>query len=302
MQQLCELFGKSRQAWYDKQKQQDQTAFEFETLLDEVRSIRKNLPRIGAEKLHVMTADFCRQHGIKVGRDKFTQLMKEQNLLVPRRTRRVSTTISHHHYFKYPNLIKGMKVTRPNMLWVSDITYIPIQNRFSYLSLITDAYSKKIVGWSLKPTLAVVGPVAALKMALAQRVTKGEEKLFHHSDRGIQYCSNQYTSLLIDSHAEISMTGKGESSENQIAERINRTIKEEILENRSFFSHQHAFEEIEKAIKSYNWLRPHSSCDYLTPEQAHLREGNLRKKWQLSNRHRHRKVQLEELETMVLDY
>jgi putative transposase len=157
MHELCDLFGKSRQAWYDKQKQQDQTAFEYEMLLDEVHSIRKNLPRIGAEKLHLMTANFCQQHGIKVGRDRFTLLLKEKNMLVPRRTRRVTTTISHHHYFKYPNLIKCLKVTRPNMLWVSDITYIQVLNRFSYLSLITDAYSRKIVGWSLRPTLSVDG-------------------------------------------------------------------------------------------------------------------------------------------------
>lgn len=150
MQHLCDLFGKSRQAWYDKQKYKDQTAFENEMLLEQVRSIRKSLPRIGAEKLHLMTADFCWQHHIKIGRDKFTRLLKEQNLLIPRRTRRVSTTVSHHHYFKYPNLIKDMKVTRPNVLWVSDITYIQIQNHYSYLSLITDAYSKKIVGWSFK--------------------------------------------------------------------------------------------------------------------------------------------------------
>jgi putative transposase len=118
-------------------------------LLDKVRSIRKNLPRIGAEKLHEMTANFCQQHGIKVGRDRFTLLLKDKNMLVSRRTRRVTTTISHHHYFKYPNLFKCLKVTRPNMLWVSDITYMQVLNRFSYLSLITDTYSRKVVGWSL---------------------------------------------------------------------------------------------------------------------------------------------------------
>jgi putative transposase len=148
MQKLCDLFGKSRQAWYERQKQRDQSAFEYEMLLDKVRTIRKDLPRIGAEKLHLMTSDWCRQHGIKIGRDKFTWLLKEQNLLVKRRTRRISTTISHHHFFKYPNLIMGMRIARPNALWVSDITYVPVLNRFSYLSLVTDAYSRKIVGWS----------------------------------------------------------------------------------------------------------------------------------------------------------
>jgi putative transposase len=296
MQKLCDLFGKSRQAWYERQKQRDQSAFEYEMLLDKVRTIRKDLPRIGAEKLHLMTSDWCRQHGIKIGRDKFTWLLKEQNLLVKRRTRRISTTISHHHFFKYPNLIMGMRIARPNALWVSDITYVPVLNRFSYLSLVTDAYSRKIVGWSLRPSLAVEGPVSALKMALAQRLTKREEKTIHHSDRGIQYCSKQYTALLIDYQVDISMTSQGEASENQIAERINRTIKEEILENRSFLSHQHALEEIQRAITSYNSLRPHASCDYLTPEQAHLREGHLRKKWRLTKRRSHRKVQLEELE------
>ncbi|WP_019986996.1 IS3 family transposase [Rudanella lutea] len=296
MRELCGLFGKSRQAWYDGQKQEDQTTLEYELLLEQVRAIRHDLPRIGAEKLHLMTADWCHQHGIKIGRDRFTELLKEHNLLVPRRTRKVSTTISHHQYFKYSNLVKDVKVNRPNQLWVSDITYIQVVNRFSYLSLITDAYSKKIVGWALKPNLGVGGPVAALRMALAQKGTNGKKKLIHHSDRGIQYCSKQYTSLLLGHDILISMTSQNESSENQIAERVNRTIKEEILENRGFHSHDHAAAEIERAIKAYNLVRPHSSCDYLTPEKAHLREGELRKKWRLSNRHRQRKIQIEELE------
>ena len=180
----------------------------------------------------------------------------------------------------------------------STLPYISVNRGYSYLSLVTDAYSKKIIGWSLKPNLGLSGPVSALKMALNQKGIKRDKKLIHHSDCGIQYCSRQYTSLLLENAIGISMTSQSEASENQIAVRINRTIKEEILENRGFLNHEQALIAIEGAINAYNLLRPHSSCDYLTPAQAHLREGLLRKKWRLSNRHRHRKVQVEELESM----
>jgi len=160
-------------------------------------------------------------------------------------------------------------------------TYIRLPHKFAYLSLITDAYSKKIVGWSLQQTMQLKGPLEALKMALAT-CKSNLEGLIHHSDRGMQYCSKEYTRLLSRSKIKISMTRDGDPGENAIAERINGTIKNEFY-CRGFLSFQLAQERIQKAITAYNSLRPHASCNCLTPSQAHFREGILLKRWTRNN-------------------
>ena len=170
--------------------------------------------------------------------------------------------------------MKEQAITRPNQVWVSDITYIRTGRDFSYLSLITDAYSHKIVGWALDATLQTKGPLAALQMAI-KSLPKGKERLIHHSDRGIQYCSKEYIQLLQAKDIHISMTSQGDPGENALAERINRTIKEE-FNCQAFLSFDLAKSAIIKSILAYNQLRPHASCDYLTRAQAHLREGQLK--------------------------
>lgn len=289
MQTLCGLFGKSRQAWYEKQKRKNKVDQQSAMVLSEVRQVRANVPSVGAEILHHQLADFRTQHGIKLGRDKFTKLLRDSNLLIRRRTRRVRTTWSDHPFRKYPNLTKGIKIEAPNRLWASDITYVPLQYGFAYLSLITDAYSRKIVGWALHRSLAMDGPLAALKMALKEN--KVGEKLIHHSDRGVQYCCHEYTGVLRKAKIAISMTEQGDPYENALAERINRTIKEDMLLNRSFVHYEAALPAVQRAIENYNNLRPHRSCGYLTPRQAHQTQGELVKKWRVSKRRQQGKMQ-----------
>ena len=292
MQTLCGLFGVSRQAWYEKQKRRQKAELQSTLVLDEVRRLRVDLPSVGAEILHHQLADFRQQHGIKLGRDKFIKLLRNNGLLIRRRTRRVKTTWSNHAFRKYPNLTKGIKINEPNRLWVSDITYLPLLRGYAYLSLVTDAYSRKIVGWKLHPSLQLEGPLGALKMALkANRVA---QNLIHHSDRGVQYCAHQYTGLLRRNKIAISMTEQGDPYENALAERVNRTIKEDMLLNRGFVSYEAALEAVQRAIESYNRLRPHRSCSYLTPQQAHRTQGELVKKWRVTKRRQQAKMQYDE--------
>lgn len=248
-------------------------------LLAEVRRLRVDLPSVGAEILHHQLTHFRQQHSIKMGRDKFAKLLRDNALLIRRKTRRARTTWSNHAFRKYPNLAKGKKVVAPNRLWVSDITYVPLQYGFAYLSLVTDAYSRKIVGWKLHHSLQMDGPLAALKIAL--KAHKVGKDLIHHSDRGVQYCCHEYTGRLRKAQIAISMTEQGDPYENALAERVNRTIKEEMLLNRRFAHYEAALEAVGIAIENYNRIRPHRSCNYYTPQQAHLMQGELTKKWRV---------------------
>jgi putative transposase len=271
------LFGKSRQAYYEQLWQQDKEDVKQIAIVEQVVKIREQLPGVGTEKLHHLLTDFLAEHQIKLGRDKLYALLREHHLLRTKRRKRAKTTNSQHPFYKYINLVKELSVTKPNQLWVSDITYIRTGNDFSYLSLITDAYSHKIVGWALEKTLHTNGPLTALQMAV-KTLQKGKESLIHHSDRGIQYCCKEYIQLLCSCGIRISMTNQGDPGENALAERVNRTIKEE-FNCRAFLSFDLAKAAITKSILAYNQLRPHASCDYLTPNQAHQQEGPLKKRW-----------------------
>ncbi len=238
------------------------------------------MPRIGTRKLHYMLTETLQKHQISIGRDKLFDLLAEYGMLVRRRKRRrVSTTDSNHPYRKYPNLVRELQVLRPNHLWVSDITYISLKDGFCYLSLVTDAYSRKIVGYCLHPTLKKEGPLQALAMALALLPKRLEAPLIHHSDRGLQYCCSDYTTLLENKGIGISMTEKGDPYENAIAERVNGILKEEFGLYNDFGHLGQAGDTTKQAIDTYNRYRPHASCDYLTPEQAHPKKGLLKTKW-----------------------
>lgn len=245
-----------------------------------VTAVRKDMPRLGGKKLFYLLKEPLLAHGIDIGRDRLFEVLGEYGLLIRRRKkRRPLTTNSNHPFHKYPNLIRGLEPTRPNHLWVSDITYIPLSGTFCYLSLITDAYSKKIVGWCLWENLKRDGTVRALQMAL-EGVPGGRAKgLIHHSDRGLQYCSKEYTDILDDGGAAISMTEKSDPYENAIAERVNGILKGEFLLDAGFKGYEVAGPATEKAIGTYNTARPHGSCNNLTPEQAHQGEGKLKSKW-----------------------
>lgn len=277
MRYYCSLFGRSRQGWYEQTKREDEQHMATTIVLKLVREIREDLPRAGVPKLHHMLQEKLPAHGIKMGRDALYQLLGEHGYLLRYRRRKHITTNSNHPYKKYPNLIRDIKyLTHPGQLWVSDITYIRLAQGFSYLSIVTDAYSHKIIGYALHPTLHSDGPVNALLMAAK---SKRQSTLIHHSDRGVQYCCNEYVKLLEHFQINISMTENGDPYENSIAERVNGILKEEFLLNRTFVSFTEAQTAVNNAVEKYNLIRPHDSCDKLTPEQAHLRTGYLHKHW-----------------------
>jgi len=216
-----------------------QITLEHELIVQEVLRIRADLPRLGGRKLLHLLQDFLNRHRIQIGRDQLFDLLRDYNLLVKKRKRKVYTTDSRHRYRKYPNRIKELEIIRAGQLWVCDITYITTKEGFSYLSLITDAYSKKIVGYSLETTLAVEGCLNALKMALAT-LKENTAKLIHHSDRGSQYCCTEYVQLLEQNLVEISMTENGDPYENPVAERINGILKQELSLGNVFKNFHHA--------------------------------------------------------------
>jgi transposase InsO family protein len=235
--------------------------------MEMVKRIRKRMPRIGTRKLyHLLKGEFEAKR-IKVGRDKLFEVLRKNQLLITRRKRYIQTTNSKHWLKKYPNLIKGVEIERPERLWVSDITYIRTDDGFCYLTMITDAYSRKIVGYNTSKTLGAEGTIEALKMAIKNRKSTGE--LIHHSDRGLQYCSKEYVELLEKHQIRISMTEGSDPYENALAERMNRTIKEEFLVVEKFRDYQILRKTIAESILIYNMERPHLSCGMLYPAEVH---------------------------------
>ena len=266
MGKMCGLFGKTRQAWYKTHRVKEVKEMQHDVVLNEVKYIRKKLPRCGLRKLHFMLKNTLQRHLITIGRDRLADLLREHNLLIKRKKGR-KTTNSNHHFRRYANTAKDLEIIRIDQLWVCDITYIRTGRNFSYLSLITDAYSRKIVGWSLRDDLTHKGPMEALNMAIKQRT--GKLDLTHHSDRGIQYCCDDYVKLLKKNEVTISMTQNGDPYENALAERMNRTLKEEFLQYDIYMNHDQAKQSVARAIKLYNSYRPHMSLDYLTPDQVY---------------------------------
>jgi putative transposase len=273
---LCALLGYSRQALYKYNKNNTADNLKVELIVQEILKIRKLQPMIGVRKLLVVLQPFMESHCIKPGRDALFNLLRRHGLLVRKRKTRVQTTFSRHWLRKYPNLAQGMVVQKPGCLWVSDITYLQTGNNFSYLSLITDAYSKKIMGFHLSETLDSRGCLNALKMAIKDTADTGE--IIHHSDRGVQYCSSDYVQLLKSRGIKISMTQTGDPLENAVAERVNGIIKNELLKDR-YPNFESAQKGVAVAVSVYNFLRPHLSCAMLTPVQAHFRSGTLKKYW-----------------------
>ena len=226
--------------------------------------------------------DFKHQ-GIKIGRDKFFDLLRRRGLLRKLRRRKVKTTDSYHRYHKYPNLIKDKVPRKANEIWVSDITYLWLrdENSFCYLFLITDLYSRKIIGHCVNKTLQAKGAIISLSMAMKKAGSCKIENCIHHSDRGIQYCCDQYIAALRNKKLLVSMTENGDPLENAVAERVNKTIKEEFTDEKelSFKHFDIARKEIKTFINFYNTQRPHRSINWLTPDQAHLLKGELKRQW-----------------------
>jgi putative transposase len=275
---LCGLLGKSRQAFYDHQWRADEQALNEGLIVDLVRHQRKQIPGAGGRKLFHVLQQQWERHNIQLGRDQFFALLRHHDLLIRRRKKYVTTTNSKHWLKKHPNLAKELSVEQAEQLWVSDITYIAVKDKFGYLMLITDAYSRKIVGYEFSQSLSASFCVKALGQALSSRQFP-QRQLMHHSDRGIQYCSKNYIELLQEHSCNISMTQNGDPYENALAERVNGILKQEWNLDQTFTSFEEAKIVIDNAIYHYNNSRPHASCDYLTPVQAHHQNGTLSKRW-----------------------
>jgi transposase InsO family protein len=269
LRELCGLLGHSPQAYYQYLKATESRTFDQEQLIQQVLEHRRLQPRSGGAKLRELIQP-------DMGRDAFFTLLRENGLLVRRKRYRVRTTFSCHRFRKYPDLVRELIPERAGELWVSDITYIRVGQGFAYLSLVTDAYSRKIIGFGLSHDLSTDSCLSALRMALATRLT--DQPLIHHSDRGTQYCSKAYTQLLKRKSIAISMTQSGNPRDNAIAERVNGILKMELLKER-YDDIKTAYRGIVQAIEIYNNLRPHSSVDMLTPEKAHQRTGPIKRRW-----------------------
>lgn len=249
-------------------------------IVEKAKDYRKDNPGLGCVKLYIIISTLFKETGRMPGRDAFIEILRKNGLMVHiRRRRRYKTTDSNHHYRKYPNLIKDVVPHRPNEIWVSDITYIETEEGVCYLSLITDAYSHKIVGWALGPTLETIYPLEALRMALETIDDETARYLIHHSDRGCQYCSDAYVAELKSHGISISMTQSGDPLENAIAERANGILKSEWLYKMKISTREECGSILERIIGFYNNERPHMSIGWQTPNDVHTQYGEQRRCW-----------------------
>jgi transposase InsO family protein len=261
--EICSCFGLTRDAYYKFFKRRKKREAVATKVVKLVKEERKYQPRVGGRKLYEALHTLFILEGLKVGRDKLFDILREHEMLIMRKRASCKTTDSYHRFHKYNNLVKDMEITAPNQVWVSDITYIRTIKGFCYLALITDMYSRKIVGYDISDTLELAGCLRALKKAL--RAARPAAGLVHHSDRGIQYCSNQYVNELKKRKIKISMTEENHCYENALAERVNDILKDEFYLDQCFFSTQHACIATKSAIEIYNSKRLHLSLEYKTP-------------------------------------
>jgi putative transposase len=264
--QICNYFNLNRDAYYKYQKRCKQREVVELQVLELVKRERKEQPRVGTRKLHEALEPIFEATHIKVGRDSLFNILRVHDMLVSKKKSSCKTTDSYHHFHKYNNLVKDIAVTRPNQVWVSDITYIRTLKGFCYLALVTDMYSRKIVGYDISDTLELAGCLRALKQALRQ--ARPAVGLVHHSDRGVQYCSHVYVNELKKRNIGISMTEENHCYENAIAERVNGILKDEFYLDQCFYSTMHACKATKNAINIYNTKRLHLSLGYKTPEMV----------------------------------
>lgn len=231
-----------------------------------VLEVRRRLPRIGTRKLYYLLKPELKQRGIKLGRDGLFNYLRQRHLLIQPKRCYTRTTDSKHWLKKYPNLLQGLEIDRPEKAFVSDITYVESDEGVHYLSLVTDAHSRRIMGHALSRDLKAEGPMVALSLALQRRQTS--QGLIHHSDRGVQYCSSSYQQLLKKHGIAPSMTDSGDCYQNALAERVNGILKQEFLVSR-YRSFDELSRVISESVDAYNRIRPHLSLGMKTPEQVH---------------------------------
>jgi len=279
--ELTELLGKSKQGYYKQKNRIERVEFQETMILEMVENKRKLWKKGSGRNLHAALSEEFKQHGIKLGRDKFFDLLRRNGLLVKPRRRKTSTTNSYHQYHKYPNLIKDLEIKRVNQVIVTDITYLYLResDSFAYLYLVTDYFSRKILGFNVSEDLRAFSAVKALKMAIKNM--SDIDDCTHHSDRGIQYCSKEYTTILHRKEIKISMTENSDPLENAVAERMNKTIKEEFTEEKqiSFTNFREAKIIMSQIVKFYNDERPHRTLEFYTPTIAYQMNIELKRKW-----------------------
>ena len=257
----CRHLGISKQAYYKSQKNQTKQKEEQENIIRKVLSVRQEQPRLGTRKLHyILKAE------LGVGRDKLFEILRKEQMLITKRRKYVKTTNSKHWMRIYADSSKQLELKQPEQLWVADITYLSTRQETLYLHLVSDAYSKQIMGYTLSKDLKSESTVKALQMALRRRVYQNRN-ILHHSDRGLQYCSRIYIDELLRNNCQISMTQDGSPYDNAVAERINGILKDEFYCDEKFDRFEQAKNHIEQSIMIYNTKRPHLSCSMLTPEE-----------------------------------
>ena len=276
----CTLFGMDRQVYYRRIKRRIVKQDKAQLVVKMVIEIRAQMPRIGAKKLYYLLGIDLKT--FKIGRDKFIDILRANHLLiVPKRSYHI-TTNSHHRFRKYKNQLLDLQIHKPEQVWVSDITYIGKREKPCYLSLITDAYSKKIVGYNVSDNLNTESSLVALRLAIKQRKNK-EMPLIHHSDRGLQYCANEYQKLLSKSHIQPSMTQNSDPYENAVAERINGILKQEFFIDKYNKDLPIMKQIIKETVDIYNENRPHLSNHMLTPNQMHEQNKIIMKTYKTKN-------------------
>ena len=264
---ICECFNVKRNVYYKQVKAHAKQKDIKNKVLKYVKGRRKVQSREGCKKIYKAMRKDEQMHDCEIGRDKFYDIMREENMLVKKKRSYVKTTDSNHHFRKHENKIKNLKISRPNQVWVADITYIRTVKGHSYLALITDLYSRKIVGYDVSNSLELAGCLRAFTRA--QKAARPAAGLIHHSDRGSQYCSNEYVGTLKKYNVEISMTQENHCYENAVAERVNGILKDEFYLDQCFYNLELARKACENAIKIYNTKRLHLSLGYKTPEQVY---------------------------------
>jgi len=266
---LCVMFGMSKQAYYKQVKHRKEVIMAWQPVRKSILDKRRSMPRLGTRKLHYL----LKEEGIDIGRDHLFGFLRGEGMLVRKQKRFVTTTDSRNWMREHANLVEDIDLDRPEQLWVADITYLDtVSDGHLYLHLITDAYSKQIMGYELCNNMNAASTDKALQMALKERLYK-DAPLIHHSDRGLQYCSKLYTDRLKDNNIAISMTQTGSPYDNAVAERINGILKDEFGLGDKLTDTKEALRQTRQSIFAYNHLRPHLSCHMLTPKQMHMQKN-----------------------------
>jgi putative transposase len=263
----CNLFGIDRQVYYRRIKRKINKEAKAIEVVSMIHQVRQLMPRLGGKKsYHILMDDL---KSMKIGRDKLFDILRANHLLIQAKRSYHVTTNSHHRFRKHRNQILDLEINRPDQVWVSDITYIGKREKPCYLSIVTDAYSKKIMGYYVAENMNTESSVKALNMAIKQR-KNNEIPLIHHSDRGLQYCANDYQNTLSKNRILPSMTQNSDPYENAVAERINGILKQEFMIDKYHLDLKVMKQIVKESVDIYNELRPHYSNYMLTPNKMHL--------------------------------